>query len=292
MGTSPPHLPLPLSSAPCPSPCHVLGHSFVHPRWLPGPLLSCQAGEARLPARCGSRDTQHSPQKAERETSGSGQGMEVVMCGHGARGAKHHVRKLVPSSAGGQHSSSVPHTPWCSCTDPSRARRCSHPTLWHRSQGVPMAGTRPRPQPRGPAGCGGCSVPTLAAGPRRGADRAGLIPAPPGNESGPVSVRARAGSKGVRKPPRQPFPCPSKRPPRALLVSLPCIRCSGQDQSRWVLARERHRPHAARGVLRWGCSAPLWMFCTVLLQHFGGAGGKSQTQAQRPHQHHQRGDEP
>lgn len=165
MGTSPPHLPLPLSSAPCPSPCHVLGHSFVHPRWLPGPLLSCQAGEARLPARCGSRDTQHSPQKAERETSGSGQGMEVVMCGHGARGAKHHARKLVPSSAGGQHSSSVPHTPWCSCTDPSRARCCSHPTLWHRSQGIPTAGTRPRPQPRGPAGCGGCSVPTLAAGP-------------------------------------------------------------------------------------------------------------------------------
>lgn len=146
-------------------------------------------------------------------------------------------------------------------------------------------------QPRGPAGCGGCSVPTLAAGPRRGAARAGLIPAPPGNESGPVSVRARAGSKGVRKPPRQPFPCPSKRPPRALLVSLPRIRCSGQDRSRWVLARERHRPHAARGVLRWGCSAPLWMFCTVLLQHFGGAGGKSQTQAQHP-QHHQRGDEP
>lgn len=133
-----------------------------------GCLAPCCPAEQAKPGSlpwCGSRDTQHSPQKAEGELGGSGQGMEVVMCGHGARGAKHHVRKLLPSSAGGQHSSSVPHTPWCSCTDPSRARCCSHPTLWHRSQGVPMAGTWPRPQPRGPAGCGGCSVPTLAAGP-------------------------------------------------------------------------------------------------------------------------------
>lgn len=139
---------------------------------------------------------------------------------------------------------------------------------------TPRYGTAPRAswghgraaaQPRGPAGCGGCSVPGLAVAPRRGAARAGLIPAPPGNESGPVSVRARAGSKGVRKPPQQPFPCTSKRPPRALPVSLPRIRWLGQDQSRWVLARERHRPHAARGccsgvaLLLSGCFAPCFV---------------------------------
>lgn len=31
-------------------PATFWGPSFVHPRWLPGPLLSCRAGEARLPA--------------------------------------------------------------------------------------------------------------------------------------------------------------------------------------------------------------------------------------------------
>lgn len=122
-------------------PATFWGPSFVHPRWLPGPLLCGRAGEARLPAVLWEQNTQHSPQKAEREMSGGGQGMEVVMCGHGARGAKHHTKKLLPSSAGGQHSSSVSHTPWCGCTEPGRARCCSHPTLWHRSQGV--LGTRP-----------------------------------------------------------------------------------------------------------------------------------------------------
>lgn len=137
---------------------------------LRGCLAPCCPAEQAKPGSlplCGSRDTQHSPQKAERETSGSGQGMEVVMCGHGARGAKHHARKLVPSSAGGQHSSSVPHTPWCGCTEPGAAPTPRYGT-------TPRASPRPghshghghaAAQPRGPAGCGGCSVPTLAAGP-------------------------------------------------------------------------------------------------------------------------------
>lgn len=50
VGTSPPHLPCHFPQLRVHLPATFWGPSFVHPQGLPGPLLSCRAGEARLPA--------------------------------------------------------------------------------------------------------------------------------------------------------------------------------------------------------------------------------------------------
>lgn len=73
----------------------------------------------------------------------------------------------------------------------------------------------------------------------------------------------------MRKLPRQPFPCTSKRPPpRALPASLLRVRWPGQDRSRRPLAGSWHGsgtvPTQLGGVLRRGSSAPFWMFCTLM----------------------------
>lgn len=62
----------------------------------------------------------------------------MVTCGHRARGAKHHARKLVPSSA------EPSTTALCHTRRGAAAQRLAEPgaapTLWHHSQGVPTAG--------------------------------------------------------------------------------------------------------------------------------------------------------
>lgn len=49
VGTSPPHLPLPLSTAPCPSPCHILGPQLCSPTVAAWPLAVLTSRRSQAP---------------------------------------------------------------------------------------------------------------------------------------------------------------------------------------------------------------------------------------------------
>lgn len=210
---------LPLSTAPCPPPCHILGpqlHSPTVAAWPLAVLLGRRSQAALRGAVLWEQEHTARPPKGR-----EGKGWQQARDGSGdvrtsGKGSQTPREKTGAQQRRAQHNSSVPHAPWCGCTAPGRAWCCPHamaplPGCPHgRGHGHAAA------HPQAPAGHRGRSVPSPAAGPRRGAARASLTPAPPGNESGLVSFRARGGSKGVRKLPRQPFPCTSKRPPPGL----------------------------------------------------------------------------
>lgn len=154
VGTSPPH-PCHFPQLRVHLPATFWGPSFVHPQGLPGPLLSCRAGEARLPAIVWEQGHPAQPPKGrernewQRARDGSG---DVRTWGKGSQTPCE--KTAAQQCRGAAQQLCATHT----MVRLHRARRCSHPTLWHHSQGVSTAGTQPRPRPRCRTAPGPCRV--------------------------------------------------------------------------------------------------------------------------------------